>query len=219
MEMGTTSSGVEIANKVKPEICRPDKVTFAWINQQCFEVDSETEGSVYGKKIDKELCTPKEVAFAFDSVKRQCWVVDKATAGGQFRRQASKDECRPPSDDLKIVYIPTPNKEVGGDCFETHKTLGEQRWLYKLDIKECRPSSTRFAWLSLGQYKGQCWEVDNTNPKLWSMPAKTESCRPDKTLFSLDPISELKGTCYEVDSETVGSRWALKVDTEKCFVK
>lgn len=219
MEMGRTSDGLEVANKVKLDMCRPDKVTIFWINNYCYEVDSGTMGKAYGKKIETELCTPKEIAFAFDFQKRQCWVVDKLTGGKEFRRKASKSECRPSTDELKIIFIAKPNSEVGGDCYETHKALGKQRWLYKLDIRDCKPDSTKFAWLSLGQYKGQCWEVENENPQLWSRPARTEDCKPKKTIFSLDRVSELKGICYEVDSETEGSRWALKVDTDKCFIK
>lgn len=220
VQVGRSTDGAEFAAKAKPEACRPEKTSTVWFRDQCFEVDSETQGQSFGKRVAPELCTPPETAFRFDPKSRRCWVVDATTGGEGYRREARSNECRPPEADLKKIFVPTPGAQVGGDCLEVHKELGDARWAKKLYESECRPTTgTRYAWLSTGPFKGACWETAMTGPQDWSAISKVENCRPEKTVFSYQRTDTLNGVCFEVDQETQGQRWALKVDAAKCLSK
>lgn len=219
VEVGKDPSGNEFNERVKSDSCRPEKTTFLWLKGVCWEVDEATQGQGFGRKLDPKDCTPKDpqaTAFSFDSKKRECWLVDKATQGVAFKRQATLDECRPVESELKKVFVATPRAQVGGDCYEVHRELGETRWARKLDPAECRTQKTRYAWLSQGDLKGACWEVDEDGPQNWSMPTRALNCQPEKVQYRFQRTSEKSGLCWEVDRATNGLQWAIQTDTFHC---
>lgn len=216
VQTGTSSDGKEYVEKLKPEACRPAALTTIWVRDTCYEVDVDTQGQSYGKKVDVNQCAPKETALYFNTATKECWLVDQATRGEKFRRRATLLECRPNENELKKVFVPRPQKLVGGDCLEVHKDLGDERWAKKLDILACKPSQTKFVWLSHSETSGECWESAETSAQEWSQLAKNQLCRPSQVTYVFKRESQTSGTCFEVDQETKGRHWAVKVPVSSC---
>jgi hypothetical protein len=208
------SQGDSYVEKVKPEQCRPEKISYLMQNGTCYAVDAETGGRQFGLKEKTPVpCAPEGSLYSFEEKTRSCWLVDPS-GGLKFRARLDVKECRPDEADIVQKFI--ASGELQGECVETHKTLGTARWVKRLSNTECRPKELSYQWRSLGDLKGDCWEMAENDPASYVNKAPPLKCKPESTIYRFERKSEKSGDCFEVDRETEGMRWAQKTQSKFC---
>ena len=217
MRLHRPSDGDSYVEKVKPEECRPEKTTFLWKDNLCFEIDSESAGKGFGVRLKTVVpCAPGGSLYTFDDKKRDCWLVDPS-GGLKFRAKVDIKECRPLEENIAKKFFPEASG-AGGECLEIHRTEGPSRWTKKLSPLDCRPELTQFRWRMTGPLDGDCYEVAQDGPQFYSNKVGAQRCRPEKVAYVFDRTAERRGDCYEVDVETKGQNWAQKVAPSLCRV-
>ncbi|MFP5491821.1 MAG: hypothetical protein ACLGG0_09975 [Bacteriovoracia bacterium] len=210
----TPSNGDSFVGKARPEDCRPEKTSYLWLKDNCYEVDQETQGQLFGVRVrDIHKCAPADALYAFNQEKRECWLVDPS-GGQKFRAKLNPQECRPPEDEIKKEFKLNQNG-LGGECVEIHKTQGSARWEKRILVYECKPKNVTALWRKTGELKGECWLTGDTES--YSEKVAFSSCRPKNVSYRFVRTSEKTGDCFEVDSETQGDQYASKVKPELCI--
>jgi hypothetical protein len=212
----TPSNGDAFVGKAKVQECRPDKTSYLWLNDTCYEVDQATQGQLYGiRESDIHKCAPPDALYAFNQEKRECWLVDPS-GGQKFRAKLKIQECRPPEEEIKKEFKLNANG-LGGECLEIHKTQGSARWEKRVLANECRPKNATALWRKTGELKGECWLTGEA--EAYSEKVAFSTCRPQNVSYRFVRTSEKSGDCFEVDTETQGDQYALKVKPEQCIEK
>lgn len=211
------SGGESYVEKVNPQECKPDKVSFLLIKNTCYEVDARTLGKGYGLRVkDVNLCAPENSLYSFDPTNQTCYLVD-SSGGLKFKAKIDLDECRPNEDQVKTKFVLDTN-QLKGNCFETHKIDGDKRWLKKIDTAICRPSETYFAWRPIDSFKGDCWEIAISGAEDYANKVSAKYCRPEKLSYIFERKGEKFGDCFEVDAETQGQKYSQKVSASTCRI-
>ncbi|MBY0515570.1 MAG: hypothetical protein K2P81_01590 [Bacteriovoracaceae bacterium] len=215
VRMHAPSDGNNYVEKVKSEECRPEKVSYLWQKNICYEVDSETQGQQFGVRTDGPIpCAPEGSLFAFEDKKRECWLVDPS-GGLKFRAKVEMKECMPAKENIiKKFFVNATG--LGGECLEVHKTEGPTRWQWRLNTYECKPEKTKFLWRSTGELKGECWELAEDGPQYYSEKVGLDSCRPKAVTYRFERQNEMRGECYEIDYQTKGQNWIKRVEPKFC---
>jgi hypothetical protein len=209
------SGGDSYVEKVRLEECRPAKVSLLWLNNNCYEVDAETQGKSFGMRLKSpHPCAPADALYSFDASTQTCYLVD-SSGGLKFKAKLELRECEPPKEELKLSFVLDKERMLGA-CFEIHRTLGEARWKRKTETYRCRPKETYFAWKPKGQFEGECWEVSMLGAEDFLDRTAAKNCRPEKVEYLFERKAEKYGDCFEVDSETQGQKWSQRVAASLC---
>ena len=87
----------------------------------------------------------------------------------------------------------------------------------KVSRKKCKPKETIFKFVRSGNTKGDCFEQDKNDSRLYSATVKMENCRPNETMFVFLPNENGDGgKCYEIDVATKGNHYLKKVKPTFC---
>lgn len=215
VRMHAPSGGDSYVEKVKPEECRPNIVSYYFTGESCYEVDQETQGKGYGLKLKTpHKCAPPDALYFFDPARQQCFLVDPS-GGMKFKAKIETKECKPREEELTLKFVFSRAK-LTGECIEVHATLGEARWKRPVELTRCRPEKTYFSWRALSPFKGDCFEIASSGPESYLAKSVPKNCKPEQTVFQFERKSEKSGDCYELDAETSGEKYSQKVQASSC---
>ena len=208
----------EISNyvrKVSTDLCRTEKVQFSFNlgNGNCYEVDVETNGNKFMKRVNVNLCRTKNTTYRYlpDGRSAQCHEVDQETLGQKFFKRLNKNDlCINEKSLLKWVA----RGDKSGFCTDVTYPFSTPP---NVANKYCEPRNSGYVFYRTEKFKGYCLHRSMEENNKYSVKVKTTLCRPEKTnYFFFKASGRASGKCYEVDSETRGDRYVKEVRYEYC---
>lgn len=185
---------------------------------KCFEVDTETSGDRFKKKVATVKCRPKENLLTTvwrqknDGPGGKCFEVDGLSRGKTYSRKVTNKKCTPKDVGFKMVQ---------GKCYRYGQRQDGATYLVGTKKNECSPSGIQPTFI-LGKSgdSGKCVVRDPSSGEIFKKPLDT--CRPSQTLFKWIHHTSKEphvGRCYEISK--FGGRKAFidKVDFDLCKPK
>lgn len=181
---------------------------------KCYEVDAETGGEKYSKKVGEEFCRPKkkeDIYFLWeqkpDRADGECYAIDKATSGNSFAKEIGWRNCMP--ENIEKIMLE-------GKCYFKGETDLGNVFLMRVSKADCKPSENELRYTFVPDRKGlsgKCFALDPSSGD--SFKEDLKKCHPGQTQF-ITMQNENFTDCYEVASEGGPAVYINKVNRENC---
>lgn len=195
------------------------ETNYLWIKEntelssgKCYEVDKETQGKNYLKRVEESFCKPIETLFVFNLKVGHCFEVDKETEGNLYYKKISLEYCKP----KKTTYI-ISNFLNNGGCYEVDaKTKGEL-FFFKTDLKNCSDEQELYRWEFKTLEYGNCYRISSSDQNI-KVRVPDENCKPTSSVFIFKKQSPTHGICLEQHSENA-RLYSKRARIEECKPK
>jgi hypothetical protein len=226
LKISRTRAGQVVALPTKIEECKPENTKIVFqkknpIKGDCYEVDSETSGQQWIKRLSIEKCKGEKLVNKVLEFRGKfyCVEVDQETGGEHYLKRLNDKKCNP--ERSPPVWMASPSDPWRGACLLFFRKLDGSLYAEPVKNEKCLPAKTEFRWRTLSRYQGRCYLVDaDRGANGFSKKVEPFRCRPLSVKIVL-LHDEKKGyaECYEVASHFDGDDYIIRVGKEKCRQK
>lgn len=174
---------------------------------KCFEVDTETSGEKYIKKVTKKKCKPAETNFVFLAQTGKCYELDIITGGEKYIVDANLLHCHPAK---TTYYKGIINNKYS--CFRVDSKTKGQMFYERVKDEHCNGLEEEFFWKAKSKTSGDCY-VKGTGNQVKKV--SSEKCLPKKTVFTFYRVGPKKGECHQQDASNP-LLYTKKSNIQKC---
>lgn len=201
------------------------ETTYRWLQDsekpykgKCFEVDSETMGTIFSTKVTNSKCRPKKpVAHWVPNQGKfggNCYWVDAETKGNNFSSYASSEHCVPERN--KTIWMKDErNKPI---CILVDEETNGQNFNKQVGLSKCKTKDVALIFvLNASGKSGRCFEVDKESAgEAYKKVVATTKCKPKQFGYKwINNKSGFDGVCYEISPEGP-SVYIASTTKEKC---
>lgn len=181
---------------------------------QCLEVDVETSGAKYYRKVSSPKCKPldKDLTTLWlqksDGPGGKCYIVDRKTDGEKYSITASSSKCGPKNYEYKLIE---------GRCYKYGTRDDGQSYLTLAGKKHCEPKNQKPVFIiDKKGSSGRCVIIDRQAKETFKQPLS--KCRPKDLVYQAINISG-KTQCFEVAKEGGAQTYIGKTALKNCTPK
>jgi hypothetical protein len=178
---------------------------------QCYEIDNETFGKKYYKKVRAKYCKPDDNLLKTmwrqnsDKPGGKCYLIDSQTNGSLYVEKLSKEKCSPVESDFSIIE---------GHCYQHGLRKDGGSYLVRVAKKTCEPINQKPVFvLRDNGVSGDCVVIAVSTKEIFKK--KLSDCKPSDVIFKFVSVKG-NGKCFEVSRNGGAQRFIREVSIKKC---
>ncbi len=222
--------GVELyISKTKDQHCLTEKVNLSFeadiekMKFTCLEHFKDQSGKTVIKPTTLSKCKKGETHYRFYKVlplKGYCLEEDKAEGAKAYATLAGLEKCRPGDEYLMSKWFDQKLKLHDYGCFFIDKESGGEKYIEKIDKKNCGEIGVDFLWEpNTDGWSGRCIKQGVIGENKYDVVFKVRECLPQKTIYFWRKTGPYKGECYEIDGSGDRYKYSEKIALDFCKPK